>query len=98
MPKNRQINLIGHSYGGDTAADIAGIIPNKIHTLITIDPVGRSDPDFKQVRKNTKIWINVNAVSSAISGGDIAALAGGMWNDSPEGYADIHIRAPYTHA
>ena len=89
--------MIGHSWGADTAADIVGKIPNRIHTLITIDPVSYFVPDLSIIRKHTKIWINVNAVSPETSNGDIIAFFGSAWNDSPEGYADIHISAPYTH-
>jgi pimeloyl-ACP methyl ester carboxylesterase len=98
MPKGRRINLIGHSYGGDTAADIVEILPNRIHTLITIDPVSRINfPDYTLIRRNSSLRINVNAVSPVLSNGDIAAFFGGSWNDSSKDYSNIHIRAPFTH-
>jgi hypothetical protein len=47
LPAGTIVNLIGHSYGGDTAARVAAHSSRQIHLLITIDPVGgRSVPDF----------------------------------------------------
>jgi hypothetical protein len=40
LPDNAVINLIGHSYGGDTATQVAGSGGRAINVLITIDPVG----------------------------------------------------------
>jgi pimeloyl-ACP methyl ester carboxylesterase len=40
LPNNTIINLIGHSYGGDTAVNVAARSKKKINLLITIDPVG----------------------------------------------------------
>ncbi len=42
LPKGRQVNLIGHSWGGDTAVLVAERLPERIHTMITIDPVSHS--------------------------------------------------------
>ncbi|WP_446011326.1 RHS repeat domain-containing protein, partial [Candidatus Electrothrix sp.] len=53
------INLIGHSYGGAAAIDIAAKLKSKkikVNVLITLDPVAaipRSNPD------NYEIWVNV---------------------------------------
>src|SRR6185312_8196815 len=47
FPENSRINLIGHSYGGDTAVNLAAKLGKKINLLITIDPVGgESDPTY----------------------------------------------------
>jgi pimeloyl-ACP methyl ester carboxylesterase len=40
LPSNAVINLVGHSYGGDTAVEAAGACGRRINILITIDPVG----------------------------------------------------------
>jgi hypothetical protein len=97
MPKSRQINLIGHSHGGDTATEIVETIPNRIHTLITIDPVSIFRPNFRTLKDKTKLWINVNAVGESASTGDIAAFFGRAWNDAPDGHADKHLKMPFTH-
>jgi hypothetical protein len=34
---------------------------------------------------------------SSITWGNFLAGVGRSWDDSPEGYANIHIHAPYTH-
>jgi hypothetical protein len=47
LPSGTTINLIGHSYGGDTAVNLAASSGRPINLLITIDPVGgRSDPTY----------------------------------------------------
>ena len=46
IPAGRRINVVGHSYGGDTAAEIVVSNPGRINTLITVDPVSRNRPDF----------------------------------------------------
>ncbi len=98
LPKTRRVNLIGHSYGGDSAVLVAERLPERIHTLITIDPVSHLNIiDYDSIRQNTKLWVNVNAVSEGTSFGDFLRGVGGAWNDEPEGRADIHIRAPFVH-
>ncbi len=89
--KGRKINLIGHSYGGDTVAFIVIKLPNRIDKLITIDPASWIWPDFAKVRQNVEIWVNVNAVGNGISGGDIAAFSGRNWYNNPRGFAHEHI-------
>jgi pimeloyl-ACP methyl ester carboxylesterase len=42
VPDAEPINLIGHSWGGDTAAYIAARYRRKINILITVDPVGHN--------------------------------------------------------
>lgn len=47
LAQGTTINLIGHSYGGDTAVNVAGTSGRQINLLITIDPVGgRSVPVY----------------------------------------------------
>ena len=45
MKKDSQ-NLIGHSWGGQTAAQAAVDNPGRVNILVTIDPVGYDHPDF----------------------------------------------------
>lgn len=39
LPKFMEINIIGHSWGGDTATEVVSSAPNRIRTLVTLDPV-----------------------------------------------------------
>jgi pimeloyl-ACP methyl ester carboxylesterase len=97
MPKGRQINLIGHSYGGDTAGWVVEKLPNRIYTLATIDPVGGDTENIQTLKNKTKLWINVNAVGEGVSIGDFLAGVGGAWNDAPDGHADKHLKMPFNH-
>ena len=92
--------MIGHSYGGSTAANIALERPGRIHTLITIDPVSRTTrPNMQHVRKGVQRWIHVNAVGGSWhTPSNITAGVGGSWDELPKGLADIFIEAPYNHA
>lgn len=97
LPKEKTINLIGHSYGGDTAAKVAKKYPGRINLLVTIDPTSWSSPDLAKVRKSVKKWINVNARLSDGTGGNFLAGIGGSWDKAPEDYAHIFINAPFNH-
>jgi pimeloyl-ACP methyl ester carboxylesterase len=107
IPKGRKINLIGHSYGGDTAAKVAVQVPKRINILITIDPVSNRNKrvGYSDIAQSVGIWVNVNAVGNpnnsllgnAFQGG-AAAFFGDAWNKSPKDYSDIYLEAPYSHA
>lgn len=104
LPPDTKVNLIGHSYGGDTAAKIAVDNPGRIDTLVTIDPVGQfSRPDFSDVQNSVNTWIDVNATGNPIPtypdyrNGNLAAELGGKYGDDPANYADIFYPAPYDH-
>jgi hypothetical protein len=107
LPKDMTINIIGHSWGADSAALMVLKIPNRVDTLVTVDPVSVLQPHFETVRSSVNSWININAVgadnSTALSwerirqGGFVAGI-GNSWNNNPQGIANIHIQAPYNHA
>jgi pimeloyl-ACP methyl ester carboxylesterase len=89
IPKGIKINLIGHSYGVDSAAKIVEKLLTRIHTLITIDPVGGDTQNIKTLKDKTKLWINVTAVGEGISIGDFwAGVSLSAWNDKPKNYAN----------
>ncbi len=103
LPKDTIINLIGHSYGGDTAADIVLDNPGRINLLITVDPVSLFQPDFEKVRKSVRKWININATGERndrgerrTTGGDLAAGFGRAWNNGPKDYS-YFITALFSH-
>ena len=54
------IILIGYSYGGDTAYDIAKSLPKNYEpTLITLDPVGKKGLDSSLAKPTSGEWITV---------------------------------------
>ncbi|PIR34223.1 MAG: hypothetical protein COV36_01160, partial [Alphaproteobacteria bacterium CG11_big_fil_rev_8_21_14_0_20_44_7] len=99
LPKFFEINVIGHSWGGDTAADVINKSPSRARTLVTVDPVSHGRPDYSEVSKNTDMWINIYATGNpkTSSIGDFSAFIGGHWGNSPESDADIFIEVPVIH-
>lgn len=101
VPPDYEINVIGHSYGGDAAAEIAEELPERsIDNLVTIDPVGRTRPDFKKVKKKVGKWTNVNGVDKVgreRSSGDEIADIGGDWENNVAEDADIYLEAERVH-
>ncbi|MBN8530389.1 MAG: alpha/beta hydrolase [Alphaproteobacteria bacterium] len=99
LPKNITINLIGHSYGGDTAAKIAVANPGRVEMLVTVDPTSWIRPDFSKVRNSVGTWINVNAVGKpgSYSVGNFFAGVGGRWKNDPKGYSHVFISAYENH-
>ncbi len=96
------VGLIGHSWGGDTAATVVAQ-GAKVGSLITVDPVSHFPPDLGDVKTNAKNWINVNAnPNEAKEKEDVMhsnwiAGMGGAWNNDPVGYADHHYNANMNH-
>jgi pimeloyl-ACP methyl ester carboxylesterase len=105
IPRSRQINIVGHSWGGDTAVNVVIDNPSRINTLITIDPVTRFErPDFNKVSNSVRNWINVyatgrpdNPIGSGLFNGNLIARGAGRWNNDTQGYADITIPAAINH-
>ena len=65
-PQGTRIVLVGHSYGGDTAAQVAatlGAQGRPVDTLITVDPVGRgvNEGFLARVRAGSCEWVNIRA-------------------------------------
>lgn len=86
------IHLIGHSYGGDTAAKAALRACGKVSLLITIDPVSRHGPDMSAIAAAVGTWVDVNAGGgSAFQGSNFIAGLGGAWNSDPYGVANAYI-------
>jgi RHS repeat-associated protein len=95
LPTGEPINLIGHSYGGDTAATIAANSSRRINMLVTIDPVSQIKPNFSAINQNTNMWVSVNATGgSAFEQSNLIAGLGGAWDSSPQGAATSYISAP----
>ena len=99
LGKDEPINLIGHSYGGDTLGNIAANYKRTINTLVTIDPVGHTPISIlKLIKGNCTMWVDVNAVPSAwFNFSNFVAAAGGYWGDDPKGIATVYIEADFNH-
>jgi pimeloyl-ACP methyl ester carboxylesterase len=109
LPPGTKINLIGHSYGADTAAVVAARSERRIENLITIDPVSRrgagSDegPNYAQVKSNVNWWHNVNSASPRRSidesrpAGDLLAWLGGSWEERHRTFTDSFVTATADH-
>lgn len=102
-PPETRIRLIGHSWGGNTAAKIAaglGATGRPLDLLMTIDPVGRgtSAAFFQRVRQGARRWINVNAIGGSPWGlSDVTRRAGEAYDDGPMGHAHEFIASPVEH-
>lgn len=97
--KCEPINIIGHSYGGSTAASISRALKEAgidVNLLITVDPVGRI---WSRGPGAAGTWANVNAAPSSSNGftGDAWASLGGKWGDWPKGKANPYYEAPFHH-
>ena len=102
-PEKTRIVLIGHSWGGDTAAQVASAFGQQgrpVDMLITVDPVGRglTQDFFRRVRAGSREWVNIRARGGAASDfSDFVATMGGAYGDAPRGQATRHFEAPFTH-
>ena len=102
LPLDTEVNLIGHSWGGDTAAKVVAANAGRIQTLITVDPVSWFPPDFGQVKSSVGQWVNVNAVGhednfAGFRNGNVAAGIGGAWNESPKDFTSEFLNSPVPH-
>jgi len=87
------INLIGHSYGGDTAAKAAMLSCKKVNLLITIDPVSRFRPDLNALAGKVGTWVDVDAEGNSIfQPSNFIAAIGGKWDGAANGIADSYIQ------
>ncbi len=92
-PVGDPIHLIGHSYGGDTAAKAALASCRKVDLLITIDPVSHHGPSMQSIAASVGTWVDVDAEGgSAFNWDNILAGGGGGWNGDPNGIADLYIQ------
>jgi len=88
--KGQKICLIGHSYGGDTAMDVArklGAEDIALELVVTLDPVGRSGPTADQPKPiHLARWLNVYVDYESDASGKCdtftpngIAILGGPW-------------------
>lgn len=86
---NGNVTVIGHSYGGDTAASVVAQ-GRAVKMLVTVDPVSWFRPDFAAVQANAGIWTNWNATGGQGTLPNIIAGLGGAWNNAPSPYTTWH--------
>jgi|GEM_PF-4105468 len=85
--------LVGHSYGGDTAYELADSLGARVRLLVTLDPVsprreGQSVPRPAAVGR----WINVRVGSApGLSSCGLAGVLGGAWGPQPAADADLRF-------
>lgn len=95
--------VIGHSYGGDTALDVADELEDtgngiSVQLVVTLDPVSRVDPQaaIGQTARNVGWWTNVY-VSGVDDVSDVVAVVGGAWGHEDAAKKNIEVKAPITH-
>jgi RHS repeat-associated protein len=91
------VTVIGHSYGGNTAATVVAA-GHFVDRLITADPVSRIRPSFSDVAANSGSWTNINATGGGRSFANFVAWVGGDWGNSPAGYANHQVWKHSDHA
>jgi len=91
------IRVIGHSYGGDTAATVVSR-GHHVDVLVTVDPVGLSRPSLDVVAANSGLWINIDSAGGGFSQANIIAYLGGAWDNAPSRYSNRHYRVKLDHA
>ena len=106
LPAGTYTSLVGHSWGGDTAAEIAAALGRQgrqVDNLVTLDPV-RREPDapdtnlYNAVRAGAGHWTNVNATGGrSFEWSNLIAGIGRDYGTGPEPYAHSFVDAPVTH-
>ncbi|GLQ96839.1 type IV secretion protein Rhs [Dyella mobilis] len=93
-PAGDPINLIGHSYGGDTAATAAQESCRKVNLLITIDPVSRfHNFNMQAIENAVGTWVDVDAEgNNPFQPSNFIAGIGDAWDGAPNGIADSYIQ------
>jgi pimeloyl-ACP methyl ester carboxylesterase len=99
LPDSEDINLIGHSYGGDSAGNICAHYKRSIKLLITVDPVGKTkETTMVLIKSNCKYWVDINAEGvSSFNLSNIIAGIGDDWDDTPKNYATVYAEVPFNH-
>ena len=82
LPQEQKIIILGHSWGGQTAAQICEKMPQRIKLLITLDPVGWKD-NFYFPKKSVR-WINVIPQANNFSLNNMIATLGHRWKNRQE--------------
>lgn len=104
QPPGTRVRLIGHSWGGNTAAEIAdrmGTAGHPLDMLVTVDPVGNGTNTafYERVRQGTRRWVNVNATGgSSWDFSNLVRRAGTPYDSGPMGHAHEFLPARVEHS
>lgn len=100
QPDGEPINLIGHSWGGKTAAYVALESTRDVTSLTTVDPVSLLRPNFDEVSQRVGSWTNIVASPTRwdAEAGGLAAFIGRAWGDAPRKFASDHMSVDANHA
>lgn len=74
---NEPINLVGHSYGGDTAYLVARDSGVQIDNILTLDPVSRFSNGAGNKPSNVSSWTNIRTTGDSYGFNDHIADLGG---------------------
>lgn len=103
-PQETRIVLVGHSWGGDAAAQAQaaaalGVEGRPVDTLVTVDPVGvgLTDDYLRRVRAGSREWVNIRAYGAARDFSDFIAAVGRPYAARPRGYATQFMEVPRNH-
>jgi|GEM_PF-2604214 len=102
LPPGTDVSLVGHSYGGDTAAQVTQSLGQQnipVNTLVTVDPVGHfwGDGFMSNVANNTDRWVNVQADPPSSNWSDRVAFWGDRVGADVKPYVDNFIVSPNNH-
>lgn len=104
QPSGTSVRLVGHSWGGDTAAKVAAALGQdgiRVDMLVTVDPVGNNDADrpaaIAEARQGARRWINIRAGGPWWEQSNIVARIGGRWGGDARGTVDAFEESPASH-
>ena len=80
LQDSKDIVVVGHSWGGQTAVKVANKFSSKIKALVTLDPVGWRYPPLPN---NGIMWLNVVPYFEKFSRNNIVAVLGRRWKELP---------------
>jgi len=102
-PPGQRLVLVGHSWGGETAARVTirlGGAGRPVALLVTVDPVKRvlTEGFLRAVRDCAACWVNIRATGGEkLDQSNLIAALGGPWGERPRAFADRHVEAPFAH-
>lgn len=97
VPLSEPLNIIGHSYGAHTAAQLASQINRPVTALVTIDPVGVGS--VAPFTNNVGVMINVELVPSSGDQSDFIAWLGNLLGGAtPTSAANVNYALDLNHA
>ena len=99
MRADGPITLVGNSLGAATAAE-AAVRSRRVHTLITLAPVGSLQIDFGAIAASVSAWINLKTPAGIADFAALSLSQGhiGPWGYGPEPHATCFIDSSLGHA